>query len=67
MTTPSKAETTISNLLDKSRSLTVDGVTKTNIAIQDAIAADKHLAKKTAATSSRMGLRMGVFRAPGHY
>jgi hypothetical protein len=37
--------------------------------INELIAADKYLEQKEAATAkpARMGMRMGVFRSPGHF
>lgn len=59
----------VSDLVNKPRSLTTDGGTVAEISIQDAIAADEHLAKKAAVSAKpkNMGIRIGILRGPGHF
>jgi len=51
------------------QSMSIDGMSKSSRSIPDLIAADKHLAARDAASArpARMGIRMGVLRAPEHF
>jgi hypothetical protein len=53
----------------ESQSTSVDGMSVSQRRISELIEADKYLAETEAATGKpkRMGLRMGVLRAPGHF
>jgi len=53
----------------ESQSTSVDGMSVSQRRISELIEADKYLAETEAATNhpARMGLRMGVLRAPGHF
>jgi hypothetical protein len=57
----------IDELLNKPKSVSSDAGSVTRVSVHDVIAADKHAAKKAAPAGSRLGLRMGVFRAPEHF
>jgi len=59
----------IEELADKPRNVSSDAGSVGQHSLQDLIAADKYLAQKTSATANpkRMGIRMGVLRAPEHY
>ncbi len=56
----------IEELAGKARSTSVDGVSVAEQSIADVIAADKHLSRKSAASSRSMGMRFGRFIPPGH-
>ena len=57
----------LDDMLDEPQSVSSDAGSVTNRSIPDAIALDKHMAKKEAASASRMGIRIGKFIGPGHY
>jgi hypothetical protein len=57
----------IEDMLDEPQSVSSDAGSLTNRSISDAIALDKHMAKKEAVTSRRMGIRIGKFIGPRHY
>lgn len=61
------AKTAIKQLLSRPKSLTTDGGSVSEIDISQAIAADKHLAKDEVKNSRRMGIRMGILRAPRQF
>lgn len=61
------AETRIEELASTAKSISVAGMSQTEVNIDDVIKADKHLARKKAATAGGLGIRMGVMRAPGQY
>ena len=56
----------VAELVNKAQSTSSDVGSRTEVSIQDAIAADKHLSK-SAAPGKRMGVRMGVMRGPAQY
>lgn len=60
---------TIKSLVETPRFVQTDGGSVTQISVGEAIAADKHLAKKETASkkTSFMGLRVGILRGPGHF
>ena len=59
----------IEELVDKPRNVSSDAGSIGQHSIPDLIEADKYLARKAsvAANPKRMGIRMGVLRAPEHY
>jgi hypothetical protein len=69
MSEESTLETLIETEAAEAQSQTADGMSVTRRSIKDLIEADKYLKQQEAATNkpARMGLRMGVFRAPEHY
>lgn len=57
----------LDEMLDEPQSVSSDAGSVTNRSIRDAIDLDKHMAKKDAAASPRMGIRIGKFIGPRHY
>lgn len=57
----------LEEMLDDPQSVSSDAGSVTNRSISDAIALDKHMAKKEAASSRRLGIRIGKFVGPSHY
>lgn len=60
------AQERIEELINKPASIASDVGSKTEVSIQDVIAAAKHLAR-TEKPGKTMGFRMGVMRGPGQY
>jgi hypothetical protein len=65
----SEIKDTIKQATTEASSVSVDGMSTSSRNINELIAADKYLEQKEAATAkpARMGMRMGVFRSPGHF
>jgi hypothetical protein len=56
----------ISEVLDKPRTVSADGLSVTQHSIPDLIALEKHRANQAASGSRRLGIRIGRFLPPAH-
>ena len=67
MATTKTASEAIDAALNSPRSKSLGDISATAHSIPDLIAADKHQARKAAAASASMGVRIGVMRGPEQY
>ena len=60
-------DTAIDTLLDNPKSVSSPSGSVTNISIPEAIAADKHIARKAITANPFFGIKRAIARGPRHY